>query len=218
MAPFTWYIPKCLLPVGDKPVLRYIIDRLGMQGYNDRDIILCINKQYEGLFRHEFRDKKDMQYSVSSKSLGTAGEVYNVRKWIDGDNFLMIYGDDLTDIKYGVLEDTLTVNWKSDPYLAILALTTKVRSEVGHVGVEGNEIVKFEEKPFLPVNTWTGTAFFNYDIMDLCKVGGDFAIDIFPKLVRKRKLLAYITDSLWMDVGVLSHWRMADKLAREGKI
>jgi len=54
MQPWTSIFPKCLLPVGGKPVSRIIVERLIDEGFTE--IILCINRIFEREFKHEYRD------------------------------------------------------------------------------------------------------------------------------------------------------------------
>ncbi|MCW3128625.1 MAG: nucleotidyltransferase family protein [Methanophagales archaeon] len=206
LAPFTSILPKALFPISGRPVSRIIIERL--ISFDLEDIILCINREYEKLFRHAFRDL-DIQYSVSPSPQGSAGEVYYARQFID-DDFLVVYSDDLTEIEYDAFIKFHNEH-KSDVSLHI---TKELLLDVGVVvtNKEG-KLLSFKEKPPINVPIWTGTAIFKKEFIYYFKPNKDIARDVFPALLKHgRKVYCYETDSLWLDIGSISHYRRAKKI------
>jgi len=165
--PFTELIPKCLLPIKGKPVVRYIIENLISQGF--KDIVLCINKKFSELFLHEFRDL-DIEFSISEKPLGTAGEIFIAKKFID-DKFMVIYGDDLTFLDYSKLLEFHNVH--KDAIASIVA-TSNVPLEFGVIIEEDDKVKIFKEKPNLGLLIWTGTAIFEPEALMIRGVFGVF--------------------------------------------
>lgn len=213
MFPLSEVIPKCLLPVADKPCSRWIVERLMKQGFND--ITLCINRWAEGQFRFAFRDLPNVKFSVSEEALGTAGELLWARKLID-DTFMIQYGDDLTDVPY---KDLVEFHKKHDAEVT-LAATTNMPLEVATLDVdEKNRLVRFEEKPPIGRPIWTSVSIFEPSALLYFKIDKDLAKDVIPEMMRDgRRIYVYMTKSLWLDVGSLSHYRRADELMREGRV
>ncbi len=203
LAPFTSILPKALFPIGGFPVSRIMVERLISFGL--KDIVLCLNQQYEELFRHEFRDL-DIQYSVSPSPQGSAGEVYYARQFID-DDFLVVYSDDLTAIDYDAFIKFHDEH-KSD---ATLCVTKEMPLDVGVVEInEERELLAFREKPQINIPVWTGNAIFKRELITYFKPDEDIARDVFPILYGyEKKLYCYETDSLWLDIGTISHYRRA---------
>jgi len=203
MAPYSDVIPKCLIPVAGVPCVRRIIEDIIDQGFND--IILCINKEYEPNFRHEFRDI-DIEFSVSEEPLGTVGEILCARKLID-DTFVLRYGDDLTEIDYKALIDF----HKKEDATATLALTTSVPLSVGIAELDGSRITKMREKPPLGLPSWAAIAVLEPKAISYFKLGEDIAGDALPKMIKNDETVCgFMIDSIWLDVGIVEHWRTAN--------
>jgi len=211
MQPWTSIIPKCLLPVGGRPVSRIIVERLIDEGFTE--IILCINRMFEREFKHEYRDIEDIKFSITDTPQGTAGEVYyglqNFPLRDEEDTFCVVYADDLTEIDYVSM---LTRHYEEENDITI-AVTPNVPLDVGVVEIEDGNIIGFKEKPLiseLKMNTyvWTGVVYFKSTLTSLFSPGKDIAKDIFPEALNKKlKIEAFISDNPWWDIGQLSHYR-----------
>ena len=208
MDPWTQLIPKCLLPVNGKPVSRHIVKKLWQEGY--KDIVLCINKQFQQQFQHEFRDV-DIEFSITDRPMGTAGEVYYALKNYPTDKeFMVIYADDLTALDHKKMWEAHTRN----NAVATIAVTKNVPLDVGIVKIERRHVVDFKEKPLIKdlledSYVWVGTAIFDSTLQSLFQPKKDIARDIFPPLIKDVKVHAFSSDSLWLDIGTLSHYRRA---------
>ncbi|MFL6244856.1 MAG: NDP-sugar synthase [Thermoanaerobaculia bacterium] len=91
-------LPKAMLDVNGHPLLEYIVAALAQHGFND----LVINLHHRGdLIREYFGDgsrwRVRISYSEERELLGTAGAVKNVRSFFGGEDFLVHYGDVVTD-------------------------------------------------------------------------------------------------------------------------
>jgi NDP-sugar pyrophosphorylase family protein len=201
LAPYTDIIPKGLFPINDKPVSRIMAQKLLKHGLA---VVLCINKPWEPLFRHEFRDMP-VQFSVSEEPLGTAGEVKNAEKLIH-QSFLVAYSDDLTDIDYTKL---IAFHNEHKDAFATLALTHSLPLEVGICNVDNDRVVALREKPIIDLGAWTGTAIYEPNILQYCLPHQDFASDIVPKILKEKKVYAFYTDSVWFDIGSYGHYKRA---------
>jgi mannose-1-phosphate guanylyltransferase len=212
MAPYTDIIPKCLLPVGGIPCVRWIVDDILFQyGWRPEDIVLCINKKFERHFKHEFRDLP-VRFSITEEPRGTGSEVMAASEFLGSDTFILRYGDDLTDIDYNLLLDF----HRSKKALITLGLTSHVKLPVGVVvlnGLNGNRVVAIKEKPYLNRNAWMGVAIMEPDVLKYLKEDDDIAINLIPAVIMDRpdKVIGYVFDSEWYDVGNLEHWRQANE-------
>jgi len=216
--PFTDLIPKALLPVGSKPCVRWIVERLERQGF--RDFLIRANKRFAGMFKHEFRDKPNVSFSFDTKPRGTAGEILKVQDQLTSP-FVLYFGDELTNYRV----DRLVAFHKLDKPLVSLALVRGIPLEVGVVETEkqkkyGLKVTKFVEKPPLKeLLTWAGIAVMEKRIVEYIELGEDFGSNVFPRLIEKgEKVYGYDFDAYWLDVGQIHHLRRANQLARAGKL
>lgn len=215
--PISNFLPKAMIPVGDKPCIRWIVERIKKQGFDD--IVLRVNEKDAPLYRHEFRDL-DLTFSCADRPYGTAGELLEMRRRheIHGEDFILYYGDELTPIDLKRLE-------KFHEYfkrpVVTLALVQGMKLDVGTVSLdnEGN-VLSFEEKPPLDKAIWAGICVFNEKIFEWLATDTDLGKDVFPRMIGKMKSLvkAAVLSTEWLDIGTISHWERANKLACEGKL
>jgi len=99
LKPYTLLLPKPMLPLGNKPILSYIIKWLKDQKIND--IILSVsylNKPIEEYFGNGKKFKVKIKYIRSKKPLGTAGQLKKTEALLD-DTFICLYADAILDFK-----------------------------------------------------------------------------------------------------------------------
>ena len=210
MDPWTQFIPKCLLSINGKPVSRHIVEKLWKGG--NKNIVLCFNRQFRQHFRHEFRDM-DIEFSITDRPMGTAGEVYHALKnFPTTDDFMVVYADDLTALDYNNMLGEHIVN----NAIATIAVTNNVPIDVGIVKTERGHAVDFKEKPLIKdlgledSYVWIGTAIFNSSLQPLFQPGKDIAKGVLSSLITDgSKVGVFVSDSLWLDIGTLSHYKRA---------
>ncbi|MFF2299786.1 sugar phosphate nucleotidyltransferase [Arthrobacter sp. NPDC058127] len=89
MRPLTLDLPKALLPVSNKPLLNWALERTQME---DPDIAVNVHHHNEQIRRHLY--SRDIHISdESSELLGTAGAVAKIYPWLDGRNVLVVNSD-----------------------------------------------------------------------------------------------------------------------------
>lgn len=107
LRPLTLTTPKPLIPVGGKPLLGYHLNHLHTHGFNK----FFINSFYLSEKIEEYISHHPLAHQIiisheEGEILGTAG---GVMKQIDQleDLFLVVYGDNLTNIDYSAFIDSL---------------------------------------------------------------------------------------------------------------
>mgnify|MGYP000539502781 FL=1 len=79
--PYTLFLPKPMLPLGDKPILDHIIDWIKKQRI--KEIIICVAYMSEIIEEHFGNSEKygvKITYVKSKKPLGTAGQLKSAQK------------------------------------------------------------------------------------------------------------------------------------------
>jgi len=169
----------------------------------------------EGYFGDGSRSGARMHFNRETELMGTAGGVKRVAEmgfFNGGDTFLIIGGDDLTDID---LTAMLRFH-KERRALATIALSeVDDPSQFGVVVLDdGGAIHRFVEKP--PAGTAPrhhvnmGVYLFEPAILDLIPDGEfyDFGKQLFPLLLEQQQpFFGYRTNCYWRDVGNLKEYR-----------
>lgn len=220
LQPYSDIIPKSMMPVDGVPIISRIFDKwaIGADIYN---VIICVNRGQEKFFKHEFRDVRgDVRLVTSSKPLGTAGEVWNARKYIK-ENFVLYYGDMLTNIDpIKLLQEHIKSEIAGNGYIGTLAVVRGTSTEKGIVESDDNgNVIKFTEKPPLESWTWAAIGVFENKILQYCSEGMDFGSNVFTKVIEDGHLLKTCKfDALWCDIGNIKNYELANQLAVEGKL
>ncbi len=147
---------------------------------------------------------------------GTADAVYQNLDRIeaeDVDNVLVLSGDHIYKMDYaGMLE--FHRERGADVTLAVTRMPEEELHRFGTVVVdEKAQIIRFQEKVKQPESNLVsmGVYIFNVDILRQWlegRTGHDFGRNIFPKMVKKGRMFAYVYDGYWRDIGTVdSYWQ-----------
>lgn len=121
LSPITSSTPKPMIPIGGKPLLEHTILSLREVGITEILIIVGyredIIKDYFGDGLNKFNVKID--YISQIEHLGTAHAVGFAKDFVGEDNFLLMYGDLLTDPK--VFEEII-ISYKKDQTEGLISL------------------------------------------------------------------------------------------------
>ncbi len=217
LRPFTYEIPKPLLPVKGRPILEYNIRNLMEHGV--KEVVLGIG--YKGdLIREYFGDGSNLgiriRYSKETKPLGTAGALKKAERHFK-DTFFMCNGDEIKDVNYSKM---LQLHRKKHA-LGTLALKRLSNIEqFGVVELRGNKIMRFVEKP-KPGTTKSktvsaGAYVLEPNILKLIPKGKRFSIErqVFPKLAEQEKLYGCLAVGQWFPTDTFERYEKAIKNTR----
>lgn len=146
MRPYTFTVPKPLLPLGDRPLLDYIITHLAQCGI--RDIVLALGYQAQ-LIRESFKDGAKfgvrISYVEETRPLGTAGPLALCRPLLDAkEPAILMNGDILTRLDFQRLR---AFHDKASAQLTIGYVRHTYQSPFGVLQLAGDEVTGIVEKP-----------------------------------------------------------------------
>ena len=208
LRPLTLSTPKPLLPLANKPFLRYQLDVL--RGHVD-EVLLCAADPAP--FRRALGERSaglKLRYLSETRPLGTAGAVKNAAPLLGREAaFLVFNGDVLNNLDITAL---LKAHRRSGA-LATVALTRVPDPTLyGLVRVSSAGRVKqFVEKPSADeadtnvVNA--GVYLFSRDIFQVMdSESPSLERDIFPRLIAMSQLGSHETKGYWIDIGTLDRY------------
>lgn len=205
MRPFTYEMPKCLIPVRGKPLLEHTLDLL--KKYEIRDIVITIGHLGEKV-RNHFGDGSrfgvKITYADQGEGFRGTGGALKVARNLAESPFLLFYGDVLASIN---LNDLIDFH-KSHGKTMTMALTSVEDSSVwGVVQLHGSQIRDFVEKPKssqrLSRLINAGIYVVEPKIFDYFPRKNIFRLeeDVFPKLAQSDELYGYPFEGQWFDIG-----------------
>jgi glucose-1-phosphate thymidylyltransferase len=166
LRPLTDSVPKQLLPVGGRPMVDWILEKIREGGIDD--VHLVTNARFAPQFTQWAEGKDVVVHDDGTTSnadrLGAIGDIRFVQQHADiDDDLLVIAGDNLFDY---ALSDYVEF-WRSKDGASALAVydvgELALARKYGIVSVdEDDRIVGFVEKPEDPVSTLAATATYLY--------------------------------------------------------
>jgi mannose-1-phosphate guanylyltransferase len=204
LRPLTTTVPKPVVPLVDRPFIRFMLDWLGTHGVDD--VVMSCGHLASGV-RNVLGDGSAfglrLRYVEEPRPLGTGGALKFAEPLL-ADRFLMLNGDVLTDIDLTAqLEQHERTGAK-----ATLALTpVEDPSAYGLVrtGKDG-AVTEFVEKPApdqIDTNNISAGAYvLERSVLELLEAEQPASIerDVFPRLVGDG-LYGYVSDGYWLDIG-----------------
>jgi len=236
----TEFHPKPMVEIGGKPILWHIMKIYAHYGF--KDFILCLGYKgemikeyfynYEILsndFTIELGNRKKHIEIHSNRSeegwritLADTGDkalkgarLKRVEKYIDGDQFMVTYGDGVADID---INDLLKFH-RSHGKLATL---TGVRplSRFGELTVKDKQVIQFTEKPQSASGLINGGFFvFNREIFDYLEERDDCDLEYgaLDEISSRGQLMVYEHNKFWCCMDTIRDLEYLNKLCMQGQ-
>lgn len=146
LRPYTFTVPKPLLPLGDRPLLDYLITQLSRCGVTEVVLALGYHAQLIRAYCGDgSRYGLQLRYVEEPQPLGTAGPIALCRPLLDPVHpFLMANGDIVTRLDFAKLA---RFHASEGAQLTIAYITHRYQSPFGVLQLEGNRVVGITEKP-----------------------------------------------------------------------
>lgn len=210
LRPYTFSLPKPLMPVGEHPVLELVIIQLAKAGFNH--ITLAVSHQAE-LLQAFFNDGKKwgvrIDYSIEDIPLGTIGPLKLIKSLPE--NFLIMNGDVITDL---VFSDLYSYHLEKNSILTIASSIRNFKNEFGVLEVnKDNILVDFKEKPITKFLVSMGVYIANRMIIELIPEGQVYGFDhlVYDLLSRKTPPTIMQYQGYWLDIGRIDDYETANK-------
>lgn len=217
MRPFTYEMPKSMLPVKNRPLIEYTIDLL--RDYGIKDIVISTGYLGDKIKEH-FHDGSKLGLRISyleeKKLLGSGGALRLAKGFI-AEPFFLFYGDVLADIN---LSNFAEFHKLHNGLISMALTATENTSEWGVVKLNGTRIVEINEKPDKSMHLSglinAGIFIVRPEVLDMIPNNNKFYSlehDLFPRLAEENKLFGYPFGGQWFDVStpkiyekVLKEW------------
>jgi mannose-1-phosphate guanylyltransferase len=147
LQPYTFFIPKPMLPIGNKPLLEHILEWLKRNNGIDQ-IVICVSYLHriiEDYFEDGSRFGMKIEYARSERPLATAGQLKSAEKMLH-ETFVCLYGDSIYEFN---LQAMINEHKESKALVSMALLPYKTNLKYGFIEVHGKEdrITNWREKP-----------------------------------------------------------------------
>lgn len=234
----TEYRPKPMVEIGGKPILYHIMKTYAHYGYTD--FVLCVGYKgevikdyflnFEALNNdftielgtgaiqwHGNHSARGWRVTVVDTGLDvmTGARVKRVERYIDGDTFMLTYGDGVTDLNIAQLVRFHAASGK-------IGVVTGVTppSRYGELGIVGDHVVSFREKPLPQDPSINGGYFvFNRKFFDYLSEDPDCVLERAPleRLVGDGQLAVFRHTAFWQCMDTYRDYQYLNELWDQGR-
>jgi len=209
LRPLTFTQAKQLIPVANKPILGYVLDKIAETEICEVGIIIA--PETGNYVKEYVKEGSEWNFNVtyiSQEPLGLAHAVKTAQKFLAGDSFIMCLGDNVT----GKSINTLVQNFKKenlDSLILLKEVDNPSRFGIVQLNKKGN-IIKLVEKPKTPMGNLAiiGTYLFSNKVHEAIERiqpswRGELEItDAIREMVNLGfKVRAEKLDTWWLDTG-----------------
>lgn len=224
LRPLTEKTPKPLVLINGKPLLLYHLESL--YKYGIRNILInthYLSEQVETFVKENKNLFKGLTIETifEKNLLGSAGTLKKNSLFFQEEDFLIVYGDNLTMISY----EKLTELHRLKKGIVTIASYWEEKPETKGIIVfdENKKISQFIEKPKIEqvVSNFANAGIyvvnkkiFEYlDVLDQTPL--DFGFHIFPFLLEKKvEMYVYEMDEFLLDIGTIESYTKAQELIK----
>lgn len=192
--------PKPMLPIGNKPVLEYIIEALFKNGFTN--LMISVNYKSE-VIKDYFGDGSDfgvgIEYIEETKRMGTAGSLGLISREMK-EPFLVMNGDILTNLNFGSL---LRHHISSEAALTICSRDFNYQLQYGIIEQDNGSVTGFKEKPSLNFQISAGIYALSPEILSLIpeETFYDMTTAISDACKNNMSVSTFPLDGYWIDIG-----------------
>jgi mannose-1-phosphate guanylyltransferase len=221
LQPYTFFIPKPMLPLGNKPLLEYIIQWVKNAGGID-NIVVCVSylhRTIEDYFEDGARFGVEIEYARSERPLATAGQLKTAEKLLD-EPFVCVYGDSVYEFN---LRKMIREHMESKAFVSMALQAYSTKLKYGFIDMNGKDkVTAWREKPEISGLINIGCYVMESEFLKLIPKSGSFGMDdaVRKALEQKKTVKGFRIDTGFIDIGDKKSYLDAYKqyASRLGKI
>ena len=210
LRPWTYEIPKPILPMLDKTLLEHVVEVLPSDKVDE--VVVAGGYKVDDI--EDYFKQADVSYDVrivrETEPLGTGGALGNCRDVVSG-QFVCLNGDIISSLDMQV---GLDLHQKNGGIGTLALWEVEDPTRFGIVGLDGDQrITQFKEKP-APEEVFSnlinaGSYLFEDAIFDYIPEGrSSLEREVFPVLAEERKLNGFSFDGYFIDAGTPKSWSL----------
>jgi glucose-1-phosphate cytidylyltransferase len=226
-----------MVEIGGRPILWHIMKMYAHHGF--RDFVLCLGYRgntirdyflnYEAMnndFTMRLGERSEIRYHGRHNEQGfnvtladtglesmTGGRVRKIKKYIDGDTFLLTYGDGVSDVDIGRLLEFHRSHGRIATVTSVPPISRFGMLELSPKG----QVVSFAEKP--QTDGWMSAGFFVFQRKFFDYLGGDDCIlegEPLEQLAHEGQLMAYQHDGFFYAMDTFREYQHLNDLWARG--
>jgi mannose-1-phosphate guanylyltransferase len=220
LQPYTTFLPKAMLPLGEKPLLEHLIEWIKKGGIDS--FVLCVSylrKTIEDYFEDGSRFGVKIEYAVANRPLATAGQLKTAEEFID-ETFVCTYGDSIFEFN---LKNMVQNHLRKKSFVTMGLFEYKTKLQYGFIEMDKiNRVKAWSEKPEVTGNINIGCYVMQPGVFKLIPPNRPYGMDdvIRNAIAKKNKVNGFLIKKGFLDIGDKASYRRAYQhyLERLGQI
>jgi mannose-1-phosphate guanylyltransferase len=201
--PITHTLPKCLVPIADKPLINWWFESMQKAGVTE--VLINLHHLPDMVMAHvnALDTPIKVEFSYEPVLLGSAGTLVANKSFVANEtSFFIFYGDNLTNTS---LSNLYNFHVRQPHAFTMALFETNNPSGCGIVSLNSDATISsFEEKPANPISNVANAGLYVaspavIDLIDAAKTPADIGFDLLPLLVDK--MSGYKINDYLIDIG-----------------
>ena len=209
LSEYTTSIPKPMVKIMGVPILKRIISFYSEYGF--KEFIVASGYKSE-IIENYFKKNKNIKVVFTGKNTMTGGRIKRLEKFLKRENFLLTYGDGLSDVNINKL---IKFHKKNKNIVTLTAARPPAR--FGGIKLSGNKVKYFKEKSSLDEG-WINGGFFvmSPEIFKFLK-NDNTVLERQPleKISKLKKLGAYKHFKNWQCMDTVRDKQLLEELVKK---
>ena len=209
LSEYTTSIPKPMVKIMGVPIIKRIISFYSEYGF--KEFIVASGYKSE-IIKNYFKKNKNIKVVFTGKNTMTGGRIKRLEKFLKRENFLLTYGDGLSDVNINKL---IKFHKKNKNIVTLTAARPPAR--FGGIKLSGNKVKYFKEKSSLDEG-WINGGFFvmSPEIFKFLK-NDNTVLERQPleKISKLKKLGAYKHFKNWQCMDTVRDKQLLEELVKK---
>ena len=154
LSEYTDSIPKPMVPIGGKPIIEHIMGLYASYGHEEFYLALGYKGEVIKDYFRNFKKNWKINLIDTGSDTYTGGRLKRLKKYLFNENFLLTYGDGLSNININKL-----IKFHESHKKIVTISAVRPPARFGSLSLKDSEVLKFKEKTQLG-ESWINGGFF----------------------------------------------------------
>ena len=214
LSEYTDTIPKPMVPIGNKPIIEHIMDIYA--GYGHKDFYIALG--YKGEIIKKYFENSKKEWNINLIDTGsdtlTGGRLKRLHRYLKNDDFLLTYGDGISDIDINQL-----IKFHKNHGKLVTISAVRPPARFGSLSLKGSDVLKFKEKTQLG-ESWINGGFFVMKPKFIDLINDDKTVlesEPLEKVTDLKEIKAFKHEGFWQCMDHKLDKDLLDQMVKEKK-
>ena len=214
LSEYTDSIPKPMVPIGGKPIIEHIMGIYANYGHKDFYIALGYKGEIIKKYFENFKKKWNINLIDTGSDTLTGGRLKRLNRYLKDDDFLLTYGDGISNIDINKL-----IKFHKNHGKLVTISAVRPPARFGSLSLKGSDVLKFKEKTQLG-ESWINGGFFVMKPKFIDLINDDKTVlesEPLEKVTDLKEIKAFKHEGFWQCMDHKLDKDLLDQMVKEKK-